>query len=306
MADSRSRRKRHNVHLQALDLFCEVVRQGSFSKGAAECGVTQSAASQLVASLESELGFLLIDRRSRPLRPTQEGQIYHDGCREILKAYRSLLDRVRASRATRGGRVRAVSIYSVGLQAVKPLVDQFHAEHPHADVRLEFCHPSKVYDAVLADDADVGVISYPRHDRSLDVLDWMEEEMVLACAADHRWRRRRKISLAELEGEPFVAFDRDLKIRREVDRALRAHGVEVKIVSEFDNIENVKSALQVSHAVSILPLPSFANEVQRGTHRAIRLEEEMPRRPVAIVFRRGKGMTPSAREFVDWLVAHRP
>ena len=78
------------LNLQSLQIFCEVVRQQSFSRGAATFGITQSAASQLVASLEETLGCRLINRKRRPPEPTPEGKIYYEGCHEILQRHRAL------------------------------------------------------------------------------------------------------------------------------------------------------------------------------------------------------------------------
>lgn len=70
------------VSLDSLKIFCDVVRQRSFSRGAAMNGVTQSAASQAVSQLEKHLGVKLIDRSKRPLSPTSAGRIYMDAYRE--------------------------------------------------------------------------------------------------------------------------------------------------------------------------------------------------------------------------------
>jgi DNA-binding transcriptional LysR family regulator len=65
------------VQLETLKLFCDAVRLRSISRGAAESGVTQSAASQAIQQLEMELDVLLLDRSRRPLQPTQEGRDFY-------------------------------------------------------------------------------------------------------------------------------------------------------------------------------------------------------------------------------------
>ena len=85
--------------------------------------------------------------------------------------------------------------------------------------------------------------------------------------------------MAELDGEPFVAFDPDLSIRRAIDRFLRHHDVQVDVVLEFDNIENIKRAVEIPSGISILPEPSLAQEVKAGTLVAIPIEGRRPRRP---------------------------
>jgi DNA-binding transcriptional LysR family regulator len=170
-------------------------------------------------------------------------------------------------------------------------------------VHLEYCHPSKVYSAVLNEEADLGVVSYPKGTRDLKVTPWIEEEMAIACPPGHRLAGRERMRLEELDGEKFVAFEAHLIIRREIDRAFKKRHVSVEVVSEFDNIETIKQALEISEAVSILPRASIEREVERGTLVEIRLEGIKLMRTVGFVVRRKRRFTPTAEQFLGTLLA---
>src|ERR1700733_4598005 len=101
------------VHLKWLKVFCDVVRQRSFSRAAGENDMSQSAASQLVHQLEERLGVKLIDRSKRPFVLTPEGEVYYDGCRSVMERYGALEDKVRTLHQEVAGCVRVASIYSV-------------------------------------------------------------------------------------------------------------------------------------------------------------------------------------------------
>jgi DNA-binding transcriptional LysR family regulator len=289
------------VNLQALQVFCEVVRLQSFSRGAAACGISKSAASQLIRHLEDAIEVELIERKERPLRPTREGEIYYRGCQELLHRYRLVLDEVRRVRKEVAGLVRVASIYSVGLHTLNRFIQNFMARNPGTTVRIEYLHPNRVYTAVLNDEADIGVTSYPKASRILAIIPWLEEEMALACHPEHPLARKRRIKPSDLDGQRFVAFDRDLPIRREIDRALKQHGVTVEMASEFDNIETIKQALEISNAVSILPRASIAREVERGTLAQAPIEMLDLRRPVGIIHKKRKKLTPTAALFIESL-----
>ena len=296
-----TRRRTVNVNFQAVEVFCEVLRLQSFSRGAAVLGISQSAASQLVASLETQLGIRLIDRATRPLTPTPEGRAYYAGSREILHRHRALVDEIRRGDEAARGTVRVASIYSVGLHTLNLYLQQFMAANAGATVHLEYFHPARVYAAVLDEEADIGVISYPEIRRQIDVVSWLEEEMVVACPRDHALATRQSISLGEIDGQRFVAFVGDLRIRREIDRALKNIHASVEVVSEFDNIETIKQALEVSRAVSILPRPSIQREVELGTLVEVSIDER-PFRPVGIISKRKRKMTRTTELFVEALL----
>ena len=291
----------HNVNLQAMEVFCEVVRLRSFSRGAAAFGLTQSAASQIVAHLEETTGAHLIDRGPRPLQPTNEGESYYRGCLQLLHGHRSLVERLERQHGGVAGSVHVVSVYSVGLYTLNLAVQRFMRQNAGATVRLEYYHPLKVYGAVLGEEAEVGVVSYPRGGRQLEVVPWLEEAMALACPPGHPLAGSTDISIRDLDGHRFVAFDADLEIRRAIDRQFKHHHVDVEIVSEFDNVETIKQALEISGAVSVLPRPSFEREVERGTLIDIELKDVDLRRPVGVIHRKRRKLTPTAEQFVDSL-----
>ncbi len=251
------------MQLESLKIFCDVVRWSSFSRGAAENGISQSSASQAVHQLETRLGVKLIDRSKRPLVLTPRGKVYYDGCKDLVERYEDLENRVKAleDEDTVAGTVGVAAIYSVGLHHMSRYIKLFEQRHPQANVRLEYLHPSRVLERVTGGEAELGLLSFPRKWPDLNVLTWREEPMVVTTHPGHRFAGRSSVPVAELEGEPFIAFDRDLSIRRAIDRFLRHHSVQVDVVLEFDNIENIKRAVEIPSGISILPEPSLAREV---------------------------------------------
>ncbi|HWB08504.1 MAG TPA: LysR family transcriptional regulator [Pirellulales bacterium] len=289
------------VQLKGLKVFCDVVRQRSFSKAADENDISQSGASQLVQQLEEGLGVKLIDRSKRPFVLTPEGEVYYEGCREVVERYFAVEDRVRTLHEEVAGRVRVASIYSVGLHHMNRCLQEFLSQHPKANVRLEYLHPDRVYQAIEDDLADLGLVSYPKSSRNIRALAWREEPMVLVCAPTHALASRRRISLGELNGQKMIGFDGGLTIRREIDRVLELHEVSVQVVMEFDNIETIKRAIEIDAGVGLLPEPTVLREVESGTLRAIPLDTDELVRPLGIIHRRGKELSTAAKRFIELL-----
>jgi DNA-binding transcriptional LysR family regulator len=193
------------------------------------------------------------------------------------------------------------AIYSVGLHDMSRHMQPFMAMHPNARVLLECLHPHKVVEAVLADEADLGILSYPPSSRALSVLPLREEPMALVLHPTHRLARRRSVAPADLQGERFVAFDHDLAIRRAIDRVLRRAGVRVEVVMEFDNIETIKQAIAIAAGVSILPRRAVAMEVGNRMLGAVPFTIGGLVRPVAIIHRKGRRLTPAVARFIEVL-----
>ena len=126
------------MHLRAVEIFCDVVQQRSFSKAAAQHEVSQSSASQAVQMLEDRLGARLIDRSKRPFELTPAGQLYYEGCRELLRSFQAIEDRVHKLQGRVTGTVRVAAIYSVGLLEVDSYVRRFESLFPEADLKVEY------------------------------------------------------------------------------------------------------------------------------------------------------------------------
>lgn len=287
--------------LETLTLYCDVVRLRSFSRGAGANQVSQSAASQAIQQLEAEMGAVFLDRARRPLAVTPEGRIFYEACRNLLMGFQKTRADLAAARKRVEGTVRVAAIYSVGLHDISRHMQLFMSAHPHAKVLLECLHPHKVVEAVLNDEADLGILSYPAPSRSLAVLPLRSEAMALVCHPAHRLARRKVVTAADLNGENFIAFDSDLAIRKAIDRCLKQHNAKVNVVMEFDNIETIKQAIAIAAGVSILPMRTVLKEVGIHTLQAVPLDMTELVRPVGIIHRRQKRFTPAVARFIDLL-----
>ncbi len=290
------------MQLESLKIFCDVARQRSFSQAARESGITQSAVSQIVSQLEKRMNVQLIDRSTRPLQLTPLGLTSYEGVKTLIEQYDELEANIRNARAEIAGTVMVAAIYSVGLGDMGQYVQRFQAALPNAQVHIDYVHPDRVYERVLDGTADLGLVSYPKKAANLAAVNWREEEMVLACSPKHRLASQLALPVKELNDLPFVHFDKNLVVRRRIDRFLREQGVTVDVVAEFDNIENIKQAVSIGAGVALLPEPTIRREVKARTLVGVPLFGCDFTRPLAIVHRRGQRLSAAAKRFMDLLL----
>lgn len=290
-----------------MKLFRDIAQTHSFSRGAAMNGISQSAASQHVQELERVFGVELLDRSTRPLTVTAAGKLYGEFCRDILRRkddFEAALQRVKQEVE---GTLRVASIYSVGLSEMVGLEREFAKRQPEAKLEVQYLQPSKIYEAVLAGEVDLGLISYPEARRDLTVIPWRQEEMVLALAPEHPLasspdaQAGRAIPPQALNGVDFIAFDDDLPIRRHLDRFLKDHGVEVNVALHFDNIQMVKEAVIHNVGISIMPYRTMREDIEQGRLAAVRIADATLYRPLGIIHRKKKRFHRVAQAFLDLL-----
>jgi DNA-binding transcriptional LysR family regulator len=289
------------MHLLNLKVFCDLVETGSFSIAADRNDITQSAVSQQIKSLEQRFGVVFFERGKKNFSITPEGTVFHTAALRMLEIYRNIDADLHAVRNEVGGPLRVSTVYSLGLHELPPLLKDYRTRFPQVDLTVSYRRNHTVYDEVLSDHADLGVVAYPRARRGLVVEVFAQDRMVLISAPGHPLARRGSLRAKDLQGQSFISFEPDLPTRKAVDQLLREHEVEVEQAMELDNIETVKRAVEVESGVSLVPSNSVAEEVASGQLRALVLEDVDMWRPMGTVLRRGRTITPALREFVGAL-----
>src|SRR2546423_716456 len=294
------------MQIETLKIFCDLVETKSFSQAAERNFVTQSAVSQQVRGLETRFKRRLLERvrGRRELHLTQAGEAFYEASRAVLQAYAGLEESMRGLSGTVGGTVRVATVYSVGLHELPPVVREFMALYPRAKIDLEYSRTTRVVRDVLSGAVELGVVAYPEKRRGLEVVPLSGDRLVFICRPEHTLARRKKLRAADLQGQNFVHFERDIPTRRSIDRILRAHGVTVQRGAEFDNIETIKRAVEVGLGVAIVPRPSVLDEQRSGQLAVVPLEEPEWQRSIGIIYRSDRALSTAARKFVELLQRH--
>jgi DNA-binding transcriptional LysR family regulator len=125
--------------------------------------------------------------------------------------------------------------------------------------------------------------------------------MVFVCHRSHALAKKKILTAKDLEDEKFIAFEKNLAIRKAIDRSLRMRGVRPETAMEFDNIETIKQAITIQSGVSILPRPSVSREIENGMVAAVPLDMPELVRPIGIIHRRQKLLTPITGKLIEFL-----
>lgn len=294
------------MHIETLKTFCDLVETASFSKAAALNFVSQSAVSQQIKALETRFGRELIERSSRKkVVLTEAGREFYRECKEIVDRFRALETKMHQPVADIFGTVRVATVYSVGLHEIPYYIKEFIKAHPQVNIRLEYSRTDKVYEACLNNTIDFGIVALPQRRAQIEVIPLREDKLVIVCSPEHPWANRRRLSMAHLNGESFIGFERDIPTRKAIDRLLKQHHVAVNYVMELDNIETIKRSVEVGIGISILPETTVSNEVRTGMLRALKFSEGTFTRAIGIIHRRGKVLSKAALEFMHLLTTAR-
>jgi LysR family transcriptional regulator, transcriptional activator of the cysJI operon len=286
------------MQIESLKMFCDLAETESFTKAAQINDVTQSAVSQQVSSLERQFKSILIERSKKKFRLTREGQILYDYSKQIIQTYDALQSKLQEIKDVISGTIRIATIYSIGLHDLPPYLKKYLKTYPTVNVHVEYRRANQVYEDVLGNVVDLGLVAYPIKDSKLELVPLRKDRLVLICHPQHAFAKAKSLHLSDLSGQKFIGFEPDIPTRKAIDKILKDHNVQIHTVMEFDNIETVKRAVEIDAGVAIVPQATVLQEVTNQTLAQAEITDGEFYRPLAAILKKSKVLSPAIKQFL--------
>jgi DNA-binding transcriptional LysR family regulator len=279
-----------------LQVFKEVVEQGSFSAAADALSYSQSAVSQAIATLEAELGTELIERRRGGVRPTAAGAALAAHAGGIFARMETAEAEVAAIAAGRGGRLRTASFPTAGATLMPEAIAAFRASHPGVEVTLAEGEPEQIAPRLRAGEFDLVLLFEfegvgERLGPGLRRFELFEDPLHLALPADHPLVERESLTLADLREESWVQTSASSPCAKHVIRSCHAAGFEPTVSFESDDYQTVQGL--VAAGVGVALIPELALSTVREDIRVRALHPASPVRRVFAATPRAAAATPA-------------
>ena len=290
------------VELRQLRAFVQVTRAGTFTRGAEELSLAQSAVSHAIAQLEAELGFRLLRRTRKGVELTEAGALVFQRAQEIVAGADAIPADLAALTGLLTGTVAFGTMLPPGPINLPELLASFHASHPGISVHVREGSAPEVIALLRRDELDVAVTGLPADglEDGLAGEQLAAEDLLLIAPPGHRLSGRERVSLATLSGEPFIGYRRGSALRDAVDAALRVAGASPEIVFESDELVSVRELVARALGVSIVPRSTVAGEGPSVA--VIGIGPPALRRPLTLVWR-ARRQPPAADAFLSFVRA---
>jgi DNA-binding transcriptional LysR family regulator len=173
------------MQIENLKIFADLVETKSFSKSAKLNSLTQSAVSQQARAMERHFKVLLIDRSQKQFQLTREGQRVYESAKEMLHTYEMLLSELQEMKKVISGTIRISTIYSIGLHELPPYIKRFLHDYPSVNVRVEYRRSNLVYEDILHNSVDFGLVAFPVKMRQIETVPFHTDRLVLITHPEH-------------------------------------------------------------------------------------------------------------------------
>ncbi|MHA1377106.1 MAG: LysR substrate-binding domain-containing protein [Candidatus Helarchaeota archaeon] len=246
------------LNLDFLKTFTKIVEYGSFSKTASILGITQSAISQQMETLESYFSTKLFNRTIKGVDLTEEGKI-------ILKRSKNILDEIELAKneiATSLKEIRGtikLSASTIPIDHILPkYVTKFEGLNPNVNFEIE-ANPSEISLMRLIDGqvdlAAVGSLFEYDQKEKLDIILLAEEELCIVVSKNHELSKKDNVTKEDIMKYPFILRESASGTRKETEKILNALGLsfdKLKISFELNTTESILTAISEDIGISII------------------------------------------------------
>lgn len=274
-----------------------MAQQESVSRAAEQLSLSQSATSTSLTELERQSGCQLFDRAGKRLS-------LNALARQLLPQAVALLDQARAIEDLLNGKTGFGSLdvgatLTVGNYLATLLIGSFMQRHPECRVSLHVQNTANIVQQIALHELDLGLIEGDCQHPDIEVLPWVEDELVVFCAPRHPLASQGQASLEELSREAWILRERGSGTRLTFDQAMRHHPTPLNIRLELEHTEAIKRAVESGLGISCISRLALRDAFRRGSLVPVETPGIDLRRQFYFIWHRQKFQTAAMREFLD-------
>jgi DNA-binding transcriptional LysR family regulator len=278
--------------LDKLEYLMALARERHFGHAADACGVTQPTLSAGIKQLEETLGVLLVQRGSRFIGFTPEGERTLDWARRIVGDARAMREEIKALKHGLAGQLRIAAIPTT-LAMVASLTTPFRARHP--DVRFTILSRTSIEILALLDNLEIDAgVTYVDNEPlgRVTAVPLYQERYQLLTAADAPLGNRQRVTWAEVSQVPLCLLTPDMQNRRIIDGLLRSAGGAANLTLESNSMIVLFAHVRTGRWASVMPARLAETLGLTATIRAIPIVEPEAVHTIGLVVPAREPMTP--------------
>ena len=288
--------KHLNITLRHLRTFIIVARQGSFNLAAKELSRTQPAITLAIKQLESFIGIKLLERTTRRVGPTAEGENFIPVAERLVRDFDTAIFDLRAAAERRAGHVSMAVVPSVATNLLPSIIKTFATDYPGIHLHLDDDSSRGVQQRVERNEVDFGLGSLAQASPELTFTPLFSDQLQMVCHRDHPLAGDpAPISWEQMENATFLDSGITKALLRRKDAVLSQF--------DFPNITTLIAMLKANVGISILPSLALPLHGDTLVCRALIPAET---RQIGLLCRRGWTLSPAAEAMRETILEETP
>lgn len=290
------------MELHQLRYFVAVAETGSFSRGAAQCGIAQPSLSQQIKRLEESIGVRLFDRLGRTIALTDAGRLLLPEAQQIVRSVRVVREQIADNAEAGSGHLRVGAIPTMAPYLLPPALKRFRGARPTCGLTVREDLTPRLVDALVDCELDCAIMSTPIDHELIDVEVIDAEPLLVATSATYDLPRRAALTLADLRDKPTVVLHEMHCLGQQIQGFCAQRGVRQRIVCRGTQLMTVLELVGLGLGISLVPRMCAAADRSKA-RRYVPIGRNGPMREIALCWRRDRSRPVDAQAFAEALRA---
>lgn len=292
-----------NVSTRQVKAFLALAEQKNFTRAADQCHLSQSAFSTLIRTLEEAISIRLFDRDTRKVELTPEGRLFLAGASRLLEDFRAALADLGEHAARRRGRVALAALPSLAAGWLPGVLAEFRSRYPGIELDVADELSESCVERVRSGRADFALAAVRASAPELRTDPFCSDRFHLVCRVDHPLARRRKLTLAQLAGEPFIHLARSSSVRQHIEAAMRP--AQMNRVMELEQLSTVAGMVRAGLGITVVPSLTLFH-FQHPDLATRPLNAPGLKRELFVIRWKDRSLSSAAQALLEFLVARKP
>ena len=290
-----------SVKLELYKVFKEVAEAGNITAAAQALFISQSAVSQSIKQLESELHARLFARNSRGVSLTAEGKMLYEYVRSAIGLLETGEAKLSQTHELQMGQLTIAASDTVASQFLLPYLDSFHKQYPAIHIRIVSGRSHKILSLLQSGKVDVAFASTPQEAASLETHPCFSTHQIFVAAADYNCDFDHVYSLREIAEFPLILLDRKASSRLYLEKFFLNNGLHLDPEIELGARSLLVDLAGIGFGVAGVTAEFVRRELENGELRQLQTDFEIPARSVDMCTLRDVPMTAAAQRFCDFV-----
>lgn len=293
------------MNLNQLRAFHAVAKTGAFSKAAEELFVTEPAVFIQVRCLERYLGFKLLDKFGKDLRPTEVGRMLFDYAEKIFGLVQEANKAIKELQDLKSGELRIGSAKALAQYLMPLVVSSFQDFYPRIRVLLSESSSDDLVKGVLNHQFELAMVARVPYPDRINVIPFSKDKILVVVSPGSKLVKKQEVSLEELNDQPVICRDAGSATKFAVWAEFERQGLKPSALVEAGNTEFIKDMVKKDKGYSFLASICVRNEIKRGELGTVHLKGGELTLDIDIIHLKGKTLSPAAATFLNFLTENR-
>ena len=296
--------------MDPLKVFVTVIEQKNFSRAGDILNLSQPGVSLHIRNLENELGTKLIYRSPKQVQITEPGKILYRHAKQMLNHYETAKREINEFNNVVSGTMKIGASFTIGEYYLPKVLAEFAARYPMVDIQIIISNSNDVIQGIRSNKLDIGLIEGETDYKDIDVMPFMNDEMIVVVPPDHPLSQMDLIEGNMLQNQTWVLREQGSGTRTYSDKLLSSLELNIKKTFIFTSIQGVKEAVMAGLGIALLSRLTVQKELKSNELKTFHLKNEPLIRPFSIVkkldFEASKAMELFLRKVEEFAIKGRP